>query len=61
MKNVYVSFYLFHATTLEFYRNFSFAMQLYSVFMLLNDAALSTHKWYFRSGRGMLSVATLDR
>lgn len=43
------SFRLFHATALELYHNFSFAAQLYSIFMLLNDAALSTREWHFRA------------
>lgn len=43
------SFCLFHATALEFYYNFSFAAQLKSIFMLLNDAALSTREWHFRA------------
>lgn len=43
------SFCLFHATALELYHNFSFAAQLYSIFMLLNDAALSTREWHFRA------------
>lgn len=41
--------------------NFSFTMQHYSIFMLLNDAVLSTHEWHFRAGLGVLSVATLDK
>ena len=43
------SFCLFHATELELCHNFSFAAQLYSIFMLLNDAALSTREWHFRA------------
>lgn len=43
------SFCLFHAIALELYHNFSFAPQLYSIFMLLNDAALSTREWHFRA------------
>ena len=39
----------FHATALELYHNFSFAAQLFSIFMLLNDAALSTSEWHFRA------------
>lgn len=40
---------MFRVTTLELYHNFSFAVQLYSIFMLLSDAALSAHEWYFRT------------
>lgn len=43
------SFCLVHVTALELYHNFSFAAQLYSIFMLLSDAALSAHEWYFRT------------
>lgn len=43
------SFCLFHATALELYHNFSFAAQLQSIFKLLNDAALSTREWHFRT------------
>lgn len=44
-----VSVFMFLVTTLELYHNFPFAAQLYSIFMLLSDVALSTHNWYFRS------------
>lgn len=43
------SFRLFHGKALELYHNFSFAAQLYSIFMLLNDAALSVREWHFRA------------
>lgn len=43
------SFRLFHGKALELYHNFSFAAQLYSIFMLLNDAALSAREWHFRA------------
>lgn len=39
---------MFLVTTLELYHNFPFAAQLYSIFMLLSDVALSTYNWYFR-------------
>lgn len=43
------SFCLFQATALELCYNFSFAAQLYSIFVLLNDAASSTPEWHFRA------------
>lgn len=50
LKNVQrSSFCPFCTIALELYHTFSFAAQLYSIFMLLNDAALSIREWHFRA------------